>query len=345
MLEDYGGFIPAVNLNLSKRYDENKVIVYKRDHDQSIKDQVHSLVQELGGVDKVVNQDDKVLLKVNATHPRTVPEGAVVDPQLTYAVIEECFKAGANEVYLGDGTSKKKGTAEVFRDLGYQPILDTTGAKILDLNQPPYIRVDVPFAAGMSYKSYIFTEQLREFDVLISIAKMKTHSEAQVTLGMKNLVGMLPEDPFFGANRKIIHKKIDIQNAAEEIGLKEKFKDYLKRKDEVEGEKYPNDKLCRVIVDLNLTLPISLTIVDGVIGMEGKGPWSGNAICTNVLLAGYNVLATDSVAATIMGFDPIDIKKFQYAQQMKLGTVDKSQIELIGDDIEELKQKYQLAVM
>jgi len=62
------------------------------------------------------------------------------------------------------------------------------------------------------------------------------------------------------------------------------FKDYLQRKVEVQGEKLPNERLCKVIVDLNIILPISFTLIDGIIGMEGQGPWKGNAVCLKTCL-------------------------------------------------------------
>ncbi len=342
-LEDFGEKIPPLSLNLKKRYDEKMVIVHKRNHEMSIKDQTHRLIQEVGGVEKVVQSGDTVLIKANASHPRTVPEGAVVDSQVVFALIEECFKAGAEEVYVGDATSQKEGTLPVFHDLGYRPIIEKTGAKLIDLNEPPYIRVDVPFAAGLQHKSYIFSENFRKFDVLISAAKMKTHSEAQVTLGMKNLIGAPPVNPFIGAARQVFHKEISLDQAPNEIKPKEKFKEYVQRTGKIDGEKLPNERLCKVIVDLNLILPIAFTVIDGTIGMQGQGPWSGEAICTNALVAGYNVLATDSIATRIMGFDPYDIKKFQFALERKLGTIDLNKIELLGDNIEGLTKNYQPA--
>lgn len=122
----------------------------------SIKDQTHRLVQDLGGTEKIIQPGDSVLIKVNASHPRPVPEGAVVDPQVVYAVIEECKKAGAARICLGDASAEDDGTLEVFRDLGYRPIVEKTGAELVDLNQGPYVRVEVPFAAGSLYKSYSY---------------------------------------------------------------------------------------------------------------------------------------------------------------------------------------------
>ncbi|MFW5998621.1 MAG: DUF362 domain-containing protein [Halanaerobiaceae bacterium] len=339
-LNDFGAYIPSLNLNFKKRHDETVVGVHKRNHEISIKDQTHQLIQEVGGLEKIIAPGDKVLIKANASHPRPVPEGAVVNTQIVYALIEEAFQAGAEEVKVGDASGDKNGTIQVFHDLGYRPIINKTGAQLIDLNQPPYMRVEVPFAAGLAHKSYIFSEELRQFDVLISAAKMKTHSEAQVTLGMKNLVGMPPVKPFIGASRKVLHKSIDSENIAKNLESKEKFEDYISNKVKIEGEKLPNERLCRSIIDLNLIFPIAFTVIDGVIGMQGQGPWKGNAISTNVMLAGFNVLATDATAARIMGFQPEDIRKFQLAQERELGSYKMKDIKLIGDDIKELIQSY-----
>jgi len=340
-LQNFGQEIPKVNLaNFKKRYDSNQVRIEKRNHEISCKDQTHQLIQKIGGIDKVVNSGDQVLIKANASHSRPVPEGAVVDPQIIYAVIEECFKADAQSVYIGDATGEDDGTKQVFEDLGYRPILKKTGAQLIDFNQPPYMRVEVPFDAGLAHKSYIFSEELKKFDVLISVAKLKTHSEAEITLGMKNLVGMPPVEPYIGASRQLFHKEVDLNRAVSEMGEKEMFRDYLRNNVNIQGEKLPNERLCKVIVDLNIIFPISFTLIDGIIGMEGQGPWKGNAVCSNVLLAGYNPLSTDTVGAMVMGFNPEDIRQLELAGKRNIGVNNPGEIKIGGDEIEGLTTNF-----
>ena len=63
------------------------------------------------------------------------------------------------------------------------------------------------------------------------------------------------------------------------------------------------------IVDLALTVPVHYAIIDGVIGMEGDGPIMGTAKNVGAVLMGKNMLAVDSTAARVMGFNP---KKIPY---------------------------------
>jgi uncharacterized protein (DUF362 family) len=81
-------------------------------------------------------------------------------------------------------------------------------------------------------------------------------------------------------------------------------------------------------------------VVDGVIGMEGEGPWHGRPIESNMLLAGYDVLATDVVGARLMGYDASEVGKFEYARQKGVGESDLSRIEVVGEPVEKLRRRF-----
>ncbi len=100
------------------------------------------------------------------------------------------------------------------------------------------------------------------------------------------------------------------------------------------------DKLWRVIVDMACLFPVALTVVDGVIAMEGEGPWRGRPIEANMLLAGYNVASTDAVGASLMGYDASEVGKFKYALQKGLGKLDLARIEVVGEEMEDLRRAF-----
>jgi uncharacterized protein (DUF362 family) len=134
---------------------------------------------------------------------------------------------------------------------------------------------------------------------IISAAKMKTHSETKVTLGMKNQFGLIPE----------------------------KFK-----------AKYHLRGMHKVITDINKVLPPTLTVVDGFVAMEGRGPARGNPIKMNTILAGGDPVAVDATASRVMGFDPWTIPHIRMAYEEGLGEID--DIHILGDDIESVKKKF-----
>ena len=80
------------------------------------------------------------------------------------------------------------------------------------------------------------------------------------------------------------------------------------------------------IAELYKQLPCDLAIVDGVTAMEGEGPVRGTAVQTGVVLAGTDAVAVDSVAATLMGFDPGQIGYLHFAHEEGLGSINMTQI-------------------
>jgi len=289
---------------------------------------------KMAGIEKVVRSGDRVLLKTNASHPRQVDDGAVVDPRVVLGVAECALESGAREVYIADASSERaKSTIDVFNSLGYDEVVKKTGANLVDFNLKPYVRAKVP-GGGFTYDDYVFNELMTKVDVLISIMKMKTHSEARVALGMKNLIGLVPFEPVKGYRRWIyMHPGEYVPEDATKIDYKESRARIAAR---LRWGK-SNPKLHGVITDINLICPISMTVIDGFIGMEGNGPWLGDSIKPKLILAGFDPLASDSIAATIMGFDPRHIEHFTYAKERGIGEIDPNKIELRGLSIKEAR--------
>ena len=118
---------------------------------------------------------------------------------------------------------------------------------------------------------------------VISAAKLKTHSNTGVTLGVKNMFGLLLD----------------------------KFKG-----------KYHAMGISKVIVGINTALKPALTVIDGFVGMEGVGPINGKPVQMDLILAGKNVVATDATACRVMDIDPHEIKHIRKAHEKGMGAND-----------------------
>ena len=127
--------------------------------------------------------------------------------------------------------------------------------------------------------------------------KMKTHSETSVTLGMKNMFGLLPD----------------------------KFKG-----------KYHGRGMHKIILDINTVLKPALTVIDGFVAMEGRGPVRGKPIQMDVIIAGQDPVAADATASRVMGFDPHGISYMTMAHERSLGEID--EIKILGERIENVKR-------
>ena len=133
---------------------------------------------------------------------------------------------------------------------------------------------------------------------VISAAKLKTHINTTVTLGMKNMFGLLPD----------------------------KFKG-----------KYHMKGISKVVVDINTVLRPVFTVIDGFVGMEGRGPTDGTPVQMNLIIAGRDPVATDATAARVMGFNPYEITHIRKAYEKGLGN---SEAQIIGEKLETVKRKF-----
>jgi len=83
-----------------------------------------------------------------------------------------------------------------------------------------------------------------------------------------------------------------------------------------------------------------LNVVDGLIAMEGDGPIAGTPVGLNMLMAGTDAVAVDTIAARIMGIDPTEVLSLCLAQGMGLGVWDEKDITVLGKSIEEVRRPF-----
>ena len=182
-----------------------------------------------------------------------------------------------------DATITSAGKA--FKATGMKEMCERNGVECLNLR---YVKDKVKFAVpdGEALKSITVPRLVTE-SAIVSAAKLKTHSETGVTLGMKNMFGLLP--------------------------------DKLKGKYHLKG-------ISKVIIDINTVLRSTLTVIDGFVGMEGLGPVDGEPVQMNLIIAGTDPVATDATACRIMGINPHEIKHIHRAHEKGLGNIDDIQV-------------------
>jgi uncharacterized protein (DUF362 family) len=202
-----------------------------------------------------------------------------------------------------------------------------------------YARLTVP-DGGRLFSHLDVNHSYADTDVFVSLCKMKEHATAAgITLSMKNLFGITPNSLYGsgGGSEDNLGYRGPIHGKAEGWvkllpGERTGFEN------EVVGVRVP-----RTIVDENLARPVNLAIVDGIRTIRGgEGWWNAGVspIDPGVIVAGFNALSTDAVAATVMGFDaraphytaPFETREnhLLIAEQAGLGTADVSRIEVRG---------------
>jgi len=236
----------------------------------------------------------RVLLKPNFVEydPRSVIN---TDPRLVAAAAEAIRDAGAAEVLVAEGPGHRRDTGYVVVSSGLADALDDARVPFADLNVAP--ATSRPLHSHYTPLGQLWLPTaVADADVVVSMPKMKTHHWAGVTLSLKNCFGCLP-GRVYGWPKNALHW-VGIDNA---------------------------------ILDVAGAVRPAYAIVDGIIGMEGNGPIQGTPIEAGVLVFGDDPVATDTVTATMMGFDPARIPYLHEAGRF-LGQADLERIVQRGED-------------
>jgi len=275
-----------------------------RVEDDNVGEALHRAISNLGGIEKIIPEGSKVLIKPNIVRNQAPPDTS--DPAIVKAVADLVRKRKPSVIWIADGSGEGN-TTENFLSLGFLSVAEQSGAKLVDLNYGEMVDVIVP-GGGVVFNNFTFNRIVAEADVFISVACMKTHSQAVITLGMKNLIGLGPGS-IYGFPKSILHE------AAEN-----------------KGDNY----MAGVIVDLSKARKIDLVIIDGRVGMEGQGPHEGTPVQLGLLIVGTDPVATDSVASAIMGFDPEKLPSTKMGFQEGLGTNDLRKIDVKEEKLEDV---------
>ena len=247
----------------------------------------------------------RILLKPNLveTHPGATHINT--HPLVVRGALEAFMAYGATEVLVAEGPGHCRDSLLLLEESGLAEVLAEDRIRFVDLNYDE--GYSVPNAGGRSrLKTLVLPETLQEVDWIVSMAKMKTHHWASVTLSMKNLFGVMPGS-FYGWPKNVLHWS----------GI--------------------ND----TILDIYATLRPQMAIVDGIVGMEGDGPIMGAPRPAGVLVMGRDFPAVDATCARIMGINPRKVLHLA-ASDGWLGTIRESSIQQRGEAIASVRTKFAL---
>src|SRR5262249_32654573 len=206
-----------------------------------------------------------------------------------------------------------------------------------------YYEVKVP-TGGSLFPAYHLNHSYVDCDVYLSLAKLKNHATAGVTLGIKNNFGITPTSLYS-------HHKMNEQSTSARIAIfhtgEERPDDGLPQEIDPKSPRRPTYRVPRHTVDSVGIRPIDLTIIDGIETVSGGGgPWLKELAIQKpgLLLAGRNPVCTDSVATAVMGYDPMGApatgpfpgdNHLAMAASFGLGTNDPKEIEVVGLSVKE----------
>ncbi|MBN2334236.1 DUF362 domain-containing protein [Candidatus Bathyarchaeota archaeon] len=227
---------------------------------------------------------DRALIKVNFITTKTWDTGATTDPIVVEALVNRVRDLG-KEVLVVESDAHMTNADEAYTVSGIKDTLDRLGVEFLNMRHVSD-KVEHPVNGGKTLKRLKVAKIATE-SAIISAAKLKTHVYTKVTLGMKNMFGMIT----------------------------------TKRK-----ARYHWRGMDKVVHDISLALPPALTVIDGFVAMEGAGPISGEPVEMNTIIASTDIVAADATAAAIMGFTPDEIDHIRWAHESRIGSKQDNEI-------------------
>ena len=319
----------AASLSLAFKYpalEEKSVVSIVKIKNDKIDYAVERAIDLLGGIKTITRGKNRIMLKPNlvAESPTYTTKPSVVQ------TLAKLMKSAGKEVLIGEGSAAAGGfnfkdeityrtkrqdildpmQNYIFDQLGYTDLAQSMKIPLINLHSGDLI--DVAIANGLMFDKITLHRSLTEIDMLCSVPMMKTHVLATVTLGMKNLIGLYPGTVYYSV-RSWLHDR-----AAEKKSPGVAFE----------------------TVDMVRANKIGLTVIDGSMAMEGDGPTMGSLVKMDLIIAGTNPLATDMVAANIMGFNTNEIPTLVWAIKSGMRPTDVSEIEIRGERIENVKRKF-----
>jgi uncharacterized protein (DUF362 family) len=244
-------------------------------------------IASLGGMKNFVKKGQKVVIKPNIGWDVVPEKGANTNPKLVSRIIQHCLNAGAKEVFVFDHTCDN--WTRCYSNSGIEKAVKDAGGKIVSGATEGYYH-NVEIKSGKAIKNAKVHELILDSDVFINVPVLKHHMSGKLTVGMKNMMGVVWD-------RQEWHRN-DLQQSIAD------FAAYRK----------PN----LTIVDAYLVM-----MKNGP-----RGTSKEDVMLMKQQIISTDIVAADAAAAKIYGVAPDDIPYIKLADQMKLGRKDLSKLNI-----------------
>jgi uncharacterized protein (DUF362 family) len=279
-------------------------------------DDIQAAVDEALGrvaLDEIV-RGRAVAVKPNDTSATSDDATGVTQPETLRAVLQ-AVKRHAPRALVVTGGSGAGETDEIFDITGLTDVVRDEGAEFVDHNRPPFETVELPYDPDQDVTGpqadVVVNPRVLFYETLISLAQLKVHRVATVTLTLKNMAMSYPAADHYGHPRW--------------------------RQDH--GHRFFDD-MHSFIASMASRFPIDLGLIVGHPAMIGTGPLGGFPVQTGLVIASRDPLAADIVGAGILGFDVQAVRHLWEAARLGVGESDIRQFEFPGLSLEESIEEF-----
>ena len=316
-----------------------------------VRQKLDAALDGIGGLGPLA-RDKTVTVKINMTGPAQPVAGLPasrtyhVHPHVVGALCAALDRAGARRIAIVEAWYHHEPVETVLQNAGWDlPALQSAGGHKIALENTRnrghwggYTRLQVPWG-GYLFPAFELNRWYDQTDVFVSLAKMKDHAVAGVTMSVKNLFGITPT-ALYGDDApnedSVEARGAPLHNNQRPLpaGVPAQL-----------GPNPPNtpgSRVPRIVADLLGARPVDLAIIDGVETQKGgEGFWNEGIrpVQPKLLFAGRNAVCTDAVCAAAMGYDPLaghgrfpfpGENHLQWAAEAGIGTHDPARIEVVG---------------
>jgi len=248
----------------------------------------------IGGIETFVRKGDHVLLKPNLLYGKAPEKVVTTHPSIVRGMIQ-LVREAEGIPFIGDSPSIES-LVRAADKAGIKEVADEMNCPLVEFNKPI-----LSSKGGKFFKQLEIDRTVLEADVIINLPKWKTHNMMLLTLGVKNLFGCVP-----GTKKALWHLKAGESRKA----------------------------FAQIMVDLYRAIQPSLTILDGILGMEGDGPGSGDPIPLGLILASGDSLSIDQIVCDLLAIPRESLLTNRVAFEAGMG---RDGIEVVGERLEEIR--------
>lgn len=258
-----------------------------------------------------------VAVKPNETWASPEDVSGITQADTLRGVLRSLRKRQPRELVVSGGAGAAE-TQDVFRYAGLDNVVQQEGCTFVDHNRPPFVSVDLTYAPDKDVsgpqQAVMVNPRVLEYETLVSLAQLKLHATATVTLSLKNIAMSFPAADYYGHPR------------ANE-----------------DHEHCFFDDMHSFIAAMASRFRIGLAINVGHPAMIATGPLGGHAVETGLVIASTDPLAADVVGARLLGFDVQAVRHLWEAQRLGLGETDTARMEFPGLNLKEAIERFTVA--
>jgi uncharacterized protein (DUF362 family) len=231
--------------------------------------------------------------------------GVITTSRVVEDMIVLLKEHGVNDITIGEGTvtmspKDRETPAHAFEMLGYTSLKKRYGVKLLNVFERPFDRVDLGDDIELN-----FNRDILQSDLVVDLPVLKTHNQTVVSLGIKNLKGVIDIE-----SRKRCHSSD-----------REKDLNYM-------------------VAKLADPMPPIFTLIDGIYSSERGPSFDGKIHRSDILVASSDIFSADLVGAAVLGYEAREVPYLVHAGKKLNRPLDLSGVELAGEKLEDVASRH-----